>query len=133
MMQPHAVVARSILLVAFVGAALTACSSDDSSSGSTLSSGDVTGQWVESDSDPVVKLELKDDGSVSGSDGCNQLNGTWTIDGSDIKFGAFAATMMACADVDTWLSGASTATVDGDAMTVLGDSGKEIGTLDKQS
>ena len=29
--------------------------------------------------------------------------------------------MMACADVDTWLSAASTATIDGTTMTVLDD------------
>jgi len=49
------------------------------------------------------------------------------------EFGPFAATMMACGDVDTWLSGASSATVDGDTMSVLDEKGKEIGTLEKQS
>ena len=38
---------------------------------------------------------------------------------------------MACEDVDTWLSGAESATVDGDEMTVLGEGDKEIGTLEK--
>jgi len=130
MRNPRSALARTVLLVALGGAALAGCSSDDSS-GSTLESGDVTGQWTEADSDPTVELKLDEDGSVSGSDGCNQLNGTWKVDGSDVEFGPFAATMMACADVDTWLSGATSATVDGDEMTVLDEGGKEIGTLSK--
>ena len=134
MTHRHIVVARSFIVVALLGASLTACSSsDDSGSGSTLTSGDVTGEWAQKDSDPLVDLELVKDGSVTGSDGCNTMNGTWKIDGSSVDFGAFAATMMACDGVDTWLSGAASATVDGDQMTVLDDKGKSIGTLQKQA
>jgi len=134
MKHPYAVVARTVLLVALAGAALTACSSSgDDSSGSTLTSGDVTGKWAEPDSKPPVNLELAAGGSVSGTDGCNQMNGSWKLDGSTVTFGPFSATMMACADVDTWLSGASSATVDGDTMTVLDEKDKKIGTLEKQS
>ncbi len=59
------------------------------------------------------------------------MNGTWKISGSDVEFGAFAATMMACDGVDTWLSGASSATISGDEMTVMDSDGKKIGTLTK--
>ena len=79
----------------------------------------------------LARRVLADGGTVTGSDGCNQLNGTWKVDGSEVEFGPFAATMMACEDVDTWLSGASSATVDGDEMTVLDENGKEVGTLKK--
>ncbi|WP_426592251.1 META domain-containing protein [Cellulomonas sp. McL0617] len=133
MRHPHAVVARSLLVVTLVGAALSACAGSSGSSGSALTSSDVTGTWSEPSSKPVVELELLADGSVSGSDGCNKMNGTWKIDGSEIQFGPFAATMMACENVDTWLSGASKATVDGSTMTILDDGSKKIGTLEKQS
>jgi len=132
MRNPRALVVRTIILVAVAGASLTACSSDDSS-GSAPSKSDITGEWAEPDSKPPVDLEFLADGSVSGTDGCNQMNGTWKLDGSDIEFGPFSATMMACEDVDTWLSGAAKATVDGDTMTILDDKGKDIGTLEKQS
>src|SRR4051812_43306817 len=112
MTHPRAVVVRTMLLVALAGAALAACSSGGDSSGSERKSSDVTGEWAEPDSKPLVNLELVANGSVSGSDGCNQLNGTWKLDGSSIEFGPFAATMMACGDVDTWLSSATSATVD---------------------
>jgi len=134
MRHSSAFAVRSFVLVAAVGVALAGCaSSSGGGSGSALTTKDVTGEWSQPKSEPLVYLELVESGSVSGSDGCNQLNGTWKIDGSTIEFGPFAATMMACEGVDTWLSGATSATVSGDEMTVLDDGGKEIGTLSKTS
>ncbi|MFC0716086.1 hypothetical protein [Cellulomonas biazotea] len=45
----------------------------------------------------------------------------------------FAITSMACEGVDTWLSGASTAEVEGDDLVVRDESGEEIGTLVRSS
>ncbi|GEK19697.1 META domain-containing protein [Cellulomonas xylanilytica] len=109
---------------------LAGCASD-SGSGAELSSTDVAGEWTEVDSDPPVYLELGDDNALSGSDGCNQLSGTWEVDGTEVDFSDLAATMMACEDVETWLNGAESATIDGGTMTVLGDGDKELGTLEK--
>jgi copper homeostasis protein (lipoprotein) len=39
-----------------------------------------------------------EDGRVTGTGGCNQLNGGYEIDGDSISFGRMASTMMACAD-----------------------------------
>ncbi|NJN55301.1 MAG: META domain-containing protein [Anaerolineae bacterium] len=45
----------------------------------------------------TMYLQFGADGTVSGSDGCNQLNTTYTQDGSSLTFGqAGASTMMAC-------------------------------------
>ncbi len=45
----------------------------------------------------AMYLQFGTDGTVSGSDGCNQLNTTYTQDGSSLTFGqAGASTMMAC-------------------------------------
>lgn len=131
MRKPRATLVRIVLLVAMGGAVLAACSSGEDTSGTALESSDVTGTWSQAESEPLVDLELVEDGSVSGSDGCNQLTGTWKIDGSEVQFGPFAATMMACENVDTWLSAATSATVDGEEMTVFDDKGKEIGVLIK--
>jgi copper homeostasis protein (lipoprotein) len=38
------------------------------------------------------------DGRVAGSDGCNRVMGSYTIDGTAIDFGEMATTMMACPD-----------------------------------
>jgi len=111
---------------------LAACSSSEDSTGAALESGDVTGTWSQTDAEPPVNLKLSDGGTVSGTDGCNQLNGTWKIDGSELDLGPFAATMMACENVNTWLSAATSANVDGEEMTVYNDDHKEIGVLIKQ-
>jgi putative lipoprotein len=42
-------------------------------------------------------LEIAEDGTVSGTGGCNRMNGKATIDGDKIKFGPIASTEMACA------------------------------------
>jgi len=38
------------------------------------------------------------DGRVAGSDGCNRVMGSYTIDGTSIDIGEMATTMMACPD-----------------------------------
>jgi heat shock protein HslJ len=45
----------------------------------------------------VVTAIFDDKGQVSGNGGCNNYNSTYTVDGSNIKFGPVASTMMACA------------------------------------
>jgi heat shock protein HslJ len=129
---PRSALVRTVLLVALSGAALAACSSSEDSTGAALESSDVTGTWSQTDAEPPVNLELSEGGTVSGTDGCNQLNGTWKIDGSEVELGPFAATMMACENVNTWLSAATSANVDGEEMTVYNDDHKEIGVLIKE-
>jgi heat shock protein HslJ len=47
-----------------------------------------------------VTLILADDGTASGSSGCNQYSGGYTTDGASLSFGPLASTQMACADAD---------------------------------
>jgi heat shock protein HslJ len=94
-------------------------------------SADVTGTWGTPDATGTPGLELNADQSVTGTDGCNRLVGTWSLNGDTIEFGTFASTLMACEGVDTWLSGASTATVAGSTMTVQDAGGDDIGTLER--
>lgn len=47
-----------------------------------------------------VTLVLGDDGTASGSSGCNQYNGSYTTDGAGLTFGPLASTQRACADPD---------------------------------
>ncbi|KQS97056.1 META domain-containing protein [Cellulomonas sp. Leaf395] len=129
-MRPlRGIVACTFALFVVAGGVLTGCASS-SGSGAELSPTDVAGTWTEPDSKPPVYLELAEDGGLTGSDGCNQLTGTWEVDGTKVDFSELAATMMACADVDTWLVGAESATIDGAEMTVLGEGDKEIGILE---
>ncbi len=92
---------------------------------------DVTGTWGEPDVAGKPSLELTSSGEVSGTDGCNRLMGSYTVEGNTVTFGELASTMMFCEGVDTWLVGAATATVSGDEMTVFNSDGKNIGSLEK--
>lgn len=94
----------------------------------TPSGAKVVGMWG-STASGQPNLNIENDGTFSGSDGCNRLSGKGQIDGDEITFGPIASTMMACEGVDEWLGKAATGNVSGDTMTVLDDSGKTIGTL----
>ncbi len=88
------------------------------------------GTWgVEAEGEP--QLVLAEDGTLSGTDGCNRLTGSWTAEGQTIDFGQVASTMMFCEGVDTWLLDLDTATVSGSTLTVLNADGVEIGSLQR--
>lgn len=112
---------RGLAIAGVLALALTGCAGNGA---------DVYGTWGEK-ANAKPYLELSDDGSVAGSDGCNRMTGNFTVDGDTVTFGQLASTLMACEGVDTWLSKAETATVDGDTMTVFNTKGDEIGTLDR--
>lgn len=95
---------------------------------------DAAGTWGDTSDTTAPSLVLADDGSFTGTDGCNQLNGQWSVDEADhVQFEDVASTQMACEDVDTWLIGLDQATVADGTMTVLGQDGSEIGTLELQA
>ena len=89
------------------------------------------GTWGTPDATGTPGLLLQADQSVTGTDGCNRLVGTWSMNGDTIQFGTFASTLKACEGVDTWRGAASTATVDGSPMTLKDARGNEIGTLER--
>lgn len=91
---------------------------------------DPVGRWTSPEAgDPF--LEFAEDGSLEGSDGCNAIVTTWKVKGDEIAIDSFMSTQKACAGVDTWLSKASTATIEGDVMKVKDSNGKVIGGLEK--
>jgi heat shock protein HslJ len=72
-------------------------------------------------------------GSVSGSDGCNRMSGTYELKGDAIKFGQMMGTLMACpntGDVDRLfreaLASASRLSVVGDRLELFDASGKRV-------
>lgn len=79
------------------------------------------------------QLVVSVDGSLSGTDGCNRLFGTWELSGDTISFVRVGSTMMACQGVDTWLAGLDSARVDGDTLHVADASGFQIGVLTRAS
>lgn len=114
--------AALMLIVGLAGCAADAGGSDSES---------VVGTWGSTDQGQP-HLVFADDGTLSGSDGCNRLMGPWTQDGNKVEFGAIASTMMACEGVDTWLNQASEATIEGSTLRIVDSSGAEIGALDRE-
>jgi heat shock protein HslJ len=85
------------------------------------------GTWAADDA--AVYLTLAAEGTVTGSDGCNTLTGSWTEADSVVTFGSLASTGKACDGVDTWLAEANSFSVDGSTASVIDAAGAEIGTL----
>lgn len=116
------------LLMAFSAAG---CASGDQSGDSgAAGGGSPVGAWG-STAAQSPNLTFTDDGTVSGSDGCNRLSGSWTQDGETVKLGQMVSTLKACPGVDTWLTTAVSATVDGDTLRISDEGGTEIGTLER--
>lgn len=88
------------------------------------------GVWGDTSDAKQPSLDMKSDGSATGTDGCNRLVGSWKEDGKTVSFGGFSSTRMACQGVDTWLSNAATAKIQEDGkLAVFGQGGDQIGTL----
>ncbi len=77
-------------------------------------------------------LILADDGTVSGSTGCNRFSGPAEVGDGTITFGALATTLAACIDPETTeierhilgvLAGETTYVVDGPTMTLTAEDG----------
>ena len=121
-----AVVAAVVLTLA-----LGACGSGDSFVGGDEGV-DPVGAWgLVEPGQP--SLELHPDGSFTGSDGCNRIGGSWRLDGDQVVFSDVFTTLMACEDIDTWLSRLATATVTEDFLVVRDQGASRIGTLQRSS
>lgn len=95
---------------------------------STDSPTDFTGTWV--DPDGKGYLSFDGDGGITGSDACNGITTTYSVDGATATVEPFPTTMMACGDGwSQWLLGVSTVELGDGALTVLGRDGEELGTL----
>ncbi|WP_405474300.1 META domain-containing protein [Paenarthrobacter ilicis] len=114
--------ARITSLALFFGVALAGCAGSGSSP--------FVGVWGEPGNLQEPSLDLHTDGSISGTDGCNRLMGSWKEEAKTATFG-LASTRMACPGIDAWLSGAATARIQEDGkLAVFGQDGQQIGTLD---
>ena len=133
---------RLALILAAAGSAallLTACSAaSDPTVSDQAASDPAVGTWGV-DAEHAPQLVLSEDGSFTGTDGCNRLFGRWERGGDAVSFRDVGSTMMACPDVDTWLAGLDSARVesarvdsagaDRDTLHVFSAAGAEIGAL----
>ena len=68
-------------------------------------------------------------GLFNGHVGCNSLTGRWMEAGRGFELRDMTMTLIGCPGMDTWLSGATFVTVDGESLRVADKGGKTIGTL----
>lgn len=76
--------------------------------------------------DSNAALTFGDDGTVSGSGGCNSLGGSYEVSGSEITFSDITSTLMACEErrmtqesfVTQVLSGTAQFTVTDETLTI---------------
>jgi heat shock protein HslJ len=126
-------VRRHLLLMAAAVALLGGCTAAAATGTDPGSVEDVAGIWGIQDTEGVSSLELATDGSATGTDGCNRLVGTWEQDGTQVAFGPWAVTRMACPDVDTWLALSVKATLEGGNLVFVDGNAYELGTLQRNS
>jgi putative lipoprotein len=124
---------RSIALLAAIsllaGCAITSRDATMDLPGTSWVLVDLDGTAPVGETAPTIAFD--DQGSVTGTGGCNTFNGDVTIDGSDLSFGPLASTQMACeedisnqeAAFFTALQDVTSYTVDNDGRLVLQDGG----------
>lgn len=138
--SPRTLVGLAILgAVAVMGAA---CASGGPSSAPTSSAepnGDdsaivekLVGVWGE-DAPGQPHLEFTAGGEVHGSDGCNGVTTTYSVNGDRVDLARFASTLKACPGVDDWMRGVRAVEIDGDVLVIKDASGTELGTLPRAS
>ena len=123
---------RTLMILMVFMLALSACSAQESRS--------IVGSWeliefgpagstMPAVEDSEAGLTFNEDGSVSGSTGCNGAGSEYTVDGDQIEFAPFVSTLMACEDpimeqestFHQVLNGTATYEIDGDTLTLSRD------------
>jgi hypothetical protein len=97
----------------------------------TSSDDDVTGSWGASTVVGEASLDLAEDGSATGSDGCNRMVGEWTRSTEGVSFSAWSTTRMSCPAVDPWLSLAVAGRLEGGQLVLVDKDAVQLGTLDR--
>ncbi len=88
-----------------------------------------TGTWVDANPAGGAKVTF-DQGRISGTDGCNGVGSSYTVNGNVAEVDPFISTMMACTGPwSQWLQGVSTIHHYGAVLVVHGDDGGVLGVL----
>lgn len=120
------------LRMARTAAAVVSLALGGCTGGSGGSTTDVEGTWG-STTQSSPNLTFAPDGTVTGTDGCNRLTGSWSVDGDVVRIERLASTEMYCEGVDTWLSNASHVALEGTSLRVSDANGSRIGTLERST
>jgi heat shock protein HslJ len=127
---------KYLLTLLLISLAVSACMAE-SPQGSPQDSGSLIGSWKLTAHGPAsapvpavegveAGLTFNEDGTVSGTSGCNGLGGDYTVEGNQITFGEFVSTLMACDDpimaqeesAHKVMTGTATYEIEGDTLTI---------------
>jgi heat shock protein HslJ len=122
---------KKVLLTLFlICLAISACTAK-SGGASLIGSWKLTAYGPADSPTPAVEgvdagLTFNEDGSVSGTSGCNGLGGDYSIEGDQITFGEFVSTLMACDDpimkqeeaAHKVMTGTATYKIEGNTLTI---------------
>ncbi|MGW5075503.1 META domain-containing protein [Rhodococcus sp. NPDC004095] len=100
---------------------------------STISPTAITSSRAIEESSPI--LQIAEDGTVTGSTGCNAMTGSAQVAGDTVTFGPLGTTRMMCPPevmeveqaVLTALDGTTTVTIDSDRMRLMNTNGHGLG------
>jgi heat shock protein HslJ len=127
--------AAVMALSACASGATTPSSSNGAAEADPATQADLVGAWVTGesyDAPDVPFLDFADDGTWTGSDGCNGAQGEWAVaaDGS-LTVSAGPSTLIACdgAALPSMLTNAALALIDGDSLLLADTDGKTVVTL----
>ncbi len=101
-----------------------------------VTTADVTGLWSagRSSSRLPVQVELRADGTVTGSDGCNSFSGRrWSLDGNRLLLrGTQVTSLVGCSTVPgEWLAEAASFRVEDGRLVALDRGGEQLGSLSR--
>lgn len=134
------IIRRSVIAIGIglAATALSACASSGAADGpgAPASESDLVGSWVTGetyDSAPNEPyLTISDDGTWKGSDGCNGVEGEWSLasDGTLTASSGFS-TLIACegAPLPQYLTDSTAAFLDGDSLVLADGEGATLVTL----
>lgn len=136
---PAVMVLATLAVAACVSGQRQQQAADDGLAGTAWRFVELYGAPVTTPSSPAARdaqLSFGDHGRIFGSDGCNRLMGTYTLDNGQITLREMAGTQMVCLDSSARrladaLKDAEHGSIEGTLLTLYGSGGQTLAILER--